>query len=462
LKIIAFDVYYNVRKRVCQETNLTFTIFFLLINNIIIIYSIERSEKSLITINPDINQMQGENPTEWKIRLMIGKAQGFYENYTWKQIAELVDPEVKCESHFSDKAKGMLMFANYLNQDENLDFKSLRQINILQKNKLESEKRKIQARDEKNIVRRMTREYARWDSIAQEINNSLKNWSKCNKIKVNPQYQQVSNNEAILLLSDWHYGQTTSNNVNTFNEQVADERIKELITQTIEHIKLFKVRKLHVFILGDIVNGLIHVTSRINAAKNIYEQTTEATKKLMDLIVTLRDYVPQVNVYGVRGNHDRMIANFKEHVVEESFFDIMYYFLKGMMDGMDGIKFITNDNDSEIITANICNKNIMAVHGDKDKPKKAVSNLTGMLQNFPDYIFMGHFHHQEEQESFATKVIVNGSFCGVDAFAQSKRLISKPSQNLIILNENDLFCKIDLVLKSGVNIDHTQNVFKKY
>ena len=47
----------------------------------------------------------------------------------------------------------------------------------------------------------------------------------------------------------------------------------------------------------------------------------EVTKKLMDLIVTLRDYVPQVNVYGVRGNHDRMIANFKEHVVEESFFD---------------------------------------------------------------------------------------------------------------------------------------------
>lgn len=416
----------------------------------------------MIKINPDANQMQGESPTEWKIRLMVGKAQGYYEDYTWKQIAELVDPEVKCESHFSDKAKGMLMFANYLNQDKDVDFKTLKQVQVLQKNKIESEMRKIQASDEKNLARRVVREYARWDSIAQEIKHSLHEWSKINKVEFTPKYQQLSDNEAILILSDWHYGQTSCNNVNTFNESVANERIKELIAQTTEHLKFFKVKKLHIFLLGDIINGLIHVTSRINASKNIYQQTVEGTKKIMDLIITLRDYVPQINVYGVRGNHDRMVANFKEHLVEESFFDIMYYFLKEMLEDKEGINFITNENDSEIITVNICNKNIMAVHGDKDKPKKAIENLTGLLQNFPDYIFMGHFHHQEESEKFASKVIVNGSFCGVDAFAQGKRLISKPSQNLIILNKNDLFCKIDLALKSGVHINHTKNIFKNY
>lgn len=413
----------------------------------------------------NINQMEGEDSTSWQIRLLLGKAQGFYEDMSWDDIADILNAPVR-GSHLADRAKGMKILEQYLNnQNDDIDLKTMKTSQMIENKRNALQEQKIQLSDVKTRFNRVVREHSRLEYVAKKLADNISTWVDSQKFNIEPKYgsiNKLSDKEAILLLSDWHYGQCSANNANEFNTAIAEQRIQELVNQVIEYSKYFNPSKLHIILLGDMMNGLIHVTSRIQSTDNVCDQFKGVTLKLIDLIRTMRDYFPQVNVYGVRGNHDRMIPNLKEHVVSESFFDIIPFTLKLAFQSIKGINVIDNDKDAEIVTAKICDKNIVAVHGDKDNPRKAVDNLTGMFKTCPDFIFMGHFHHREEFERFNSRVIVNGSFCGVDEFATNQRLISYPSQTLLILDKDDFFCKFDINFKSGVKYNNIKNGFKEY
>ena len=66
--------------------------------------------------------------------------------------------------------------------------------------------------------------------------------------------------EGALLLSDWHKGQFTSNHWNLYNDVEFKKRIEILVSKAIAYGHVNQVRCMHVFTLGDLINGLIHVT----------------------------------------------------------------------------------------------------------------------------------------------------------------------------------------------------------
>ena len=64
-----------------------------------------------------------------------------------------------------------------------------------------------------------------------------------------------------------------------------------------------------------------------------------------------------------------------------------------------------------------------------------------------DLILSAHLHHFSADEKNETILISNASLMGTDDYAQSLRLNSKPSQNLIILGEdNPLECIYNIPL----------------
>ena len=98
----------------------------------------------MIKVQNNVNQQSGEGLIEWKIRLMLGKGMGLFPEYSWKDLANIVEPERKCESHFADQAKGMLELANYLTSEKEIDIKSLKQLQMLEQKKMDFERQKIQ------------------------------------------------------------------------------------------------------------------------------------------------------------------------------------------------------------------------------------------------------------------------------------------------------------------------------
>ena len=55
-----------------------------------------------------------------------------------------------------------------------------------------------------------------------------------------------------------------------------------------------------------------------------------------------------------------------------------------------------------------------------------------------DLILTAHLHHFSADEQFSTVVVSNGSLMGVDDYAETLRVCSKPSQSLIIVSEKSV------------------------
>ena len=67
--------------------------------------------------------------------------------------------------------------------------------------------------------------------------------------------------------------------------------------------------------------------------------------------------------------------------------------------------------------------------------------MCAMTRRRNDLVLSGHFHHLSMDESHECLRISNGSLMGVDQYAQDLRLTNKPSQNMIIVSEENV-CEV--------------------
>lgn len=260
--------------------------------------------------------------------------------------------------------------------------------------------------------------------------------SKIEPLKYEFKDLQSGESEAVLLLSDWHRGQVSDNFFNKFNNEIFDERVEKLMNKTREYCLLNNIKTIHILTLGDMINGGIHVQTRIESQENLIEQTIGVTEALSHLFNNLSQEF-NLELYFCRGNHDRVTPSKEEAMNGESFSDIIPWFLKERLKGNDRIHFNENTVDDEIITANVCGQHIIGVHGHKDNFNKAIDNLALFTKQIPDYIVMGHFHHSREADLKGVEMIINPSLCGSDRYAVDSRKFSKAGQKLLMLNKED-------------------------
>jgi predicted phosphodiesterase len=243
--------------------------------------------------------------------------------------------------------------------------------------------------------------------------------------------------EAAMLFSDWHVGLFAVNYWNQFDEKELRRRVRRVLSKSIEHMVRNQVRVLHLFNMGDFINGLIHVTTRILATEDAATQTRKVAEILAECICEYAKYVDKVYLYFVRGNHDRVTPNKSDEIAKESFADFIPWYLQARLSHLKNVHFVRNMIDDEIAVAKICGKLCYALHGHRDKPSSVAADLTMMLGEKPDYIFMGHYHKHFEDEVHEVEIIINSSLSGVDTYAKEIRKTSKPAQKLIIFNEEE-------------------------
>lgn len=397
----------------------------------------------------EYNQNAGESMADWKYRIILGKARKEVK-MSWQEIADMLC--LGCSSEYLRKiAYGILGYDNYLKarkEEATEHYRGSEAFTELEEKELALRREKMRMQDQKRELNKLLREWARAEHLKEEIVAAVKDSAKDGDLHYEhkPMAASSSDREGALLLSDWHVGMVTDNVANRYNEAVFDQRIHELLDYVITYGKEQRLDTIHVFALGDLVNGLIHVTTRINNEENIVKQTMKVAETLAMMLNTLSEEFPSVKCYFSRGNHDRVTANKKESICSESFADLIWWYLKARLEGIDGIELVDNTVDDEIVMADICGNTIFAVHGHKDKIKNAIPNLAMLLKTFPDYVFMGHYHSHAEIETNGAEVIVNASLCGSDDYAISLRRSSHPAQKFIIFNEKGRVCTYEIRL----------------
>ena len=323
--------------------------------------------------------------------------------------------------------------------------------NDIRSKEIQLQKERIRQKDERRNFENLVRNEARWETLFDMIKEGLDNLEYNHKLNIYPYEIRGSESEAILILSDWHIGVEINTPSNVFNIEVAKERVDKLIKETIKHCKNNNVTKLHIALAGDLVQGIIHVNSRLRQNENIINQVLIASELVTDLIASLSQSIRRIEVYNVNGNHGRVNANIKESLDEENFESLVYEIVKLKLDIIkerERIAYNVHFNENEfndISLINVMNKKVAVSHGHKDrKQNTALDKLNHLLDEYRvNELITGHFHNVRLGDG----VTVNGALSGSDDFAQSKRFNNNPSQILKIYFDDNTECLFDINLK---------------
>lgn len=329
-----------------------------------------------------------------------------------------------------------------LSQESNSDSGIQPLIDELKQQKIELQKERVKLADERRQYHSLIRTEARWEVLSERIQHAIEN------LPVLPRSSQLAEEGehgaiASVLLSDWHIGSYINTYHNQFNTEIAQERVSKLEQDVIKYCRLHNVSKLYVNVMGDLISGNIHISTRLNNQENVVRQTMLCSELLATFIHNLSQYIKEVVVNFTIGNHGRVSANVKESLDEENFEYLILEFLKLRLQDTN-VQFNEVKIDKEIVTYEVFNKTVACVHGHREKKVfDSVKELSYFLGKKIDLVCCGHFHN------FATRnnVIINGALSGADEYANNLRFNNAPSQTLVIHFENESQALYEIILK---------------
>lgn len=258
--------------------------------------------------------------------------------------------------------------------------------------------------------------------------------------------------EAVLFLSDWHYGMEASNIWNRYNVDIFRQRLSELMDKTARYLRRHEPRTLHVVMLGDMCSGGIHATARIDSEELVCEQIMSVSEYIARMLAEFAKECPDVRFYATYGNHLRTIQDAKDSIHADNSERLIPWWLKQRLKDVDGVRVIESDL-YEFLLLNVCGHNVVATHGDLDTKASFADTARALfMRQYKEhigYVVMGHFHHAYSMDDLGTETLVVGSMMGTDEFANNKRLYATPSQTLLIFTpESGKECRYDITFRT--------------
>lgn len=248
------------------------------------------------------------------------------------------------------------------------------------------------------------------------------------------------------MLSDWHIGAQFKNIFGIYDADVAKERLDVLLDAVRDKVSRFGCRKAHVVILGDMISGNIHRSIQVTNRENVIEQIMTAADLLESFIYRLSNVCEDVRVYSVGGNHSRIAAK-DDALKDERLDQLLPYIVKKSLSHLNSVHFVDSD-DATMCVFSVKHYTYVAVHGDCDSiSQEGVSRITSMLGEIPYAVLMGHLHHSEYRDINGTKVVMSGCLQGGgDEYTIQRRLVSDPSQTILICDSSGIIAHIPVNL----------------
>lgn len=343
-----------------------------------------------------------------------------------------VSGEDYSEAKWRRPVQEFLKIQDYLEKENpaGLDSEQLQEI---ENEKIELQKEKIRMRDQKRELNAIIRRQARLESLEDYLEEKVEEIQPIKLPKVKK--KKKSDNEAMVVISDEHIGMKIDSKFNTYNIEIAKERLAKLQKETMNKVEKEGIKKLYIAHLGDGIHGAIHTTARIESEENVIQQIITLAYMLESFIEDFLQKGIEVQFCSVAGNHTRAIPNKKESLgTAENFERLLTVFLGKAFNQFENYSQI--DDEEGIIVLNIKGKTVVLVHADLDKGNGVVTKLNDMLNLSIDYIFTGHVHNAFYKEHGNAVQFGVGSLCGLDQYAISGRFSGRPSQMILTFDDD--------------------------
>lgn len=249
---------------------------------------------------------------------------------------------------------------------------------------------------------------------------------------------------AVAVLADWQLGKVTP----TYNSEICRDRI-ELYGDKVCRITNIQradhpVRNLHVWMLGDIVEGEdIFPTQAHLVDSSLYRQVgVDGPEIVRDFILKMLGEFETIHISCVIGNHGRLSSRLKSINPETNMDRLLYKIIEWMFAYEPRVTFDIPDGHGETsfyAIDKIGDYSTLLLHGDQFPPpssthgyyKKVMGWKDGAIPEQFDDVFMGHYHQNAKMTLGSSLLRVSGSPESYNTFAQEVLgVMGRPSQHL--------------------------------
>ena len=393
-----------------------------------------------------------EGETEIQYLWRIGKMVDAGKIGSWKDITPTLNKQLREDDEYYDESAyrkkyqaAKKFYDEIFSQQGDEDFKK-EQEEILR----EIKKEKIKLRDERTESNRGIRIEARVEDKLDYFEKINENEGKIEYKPLKPAERELiktkSDNDLVIMLSDLHIGQTFASAWGRYNLEVAKDRMNQYLNKIIEIKDRHNSENCFVTLQGDMISNSIHKTIAITNRENVIEQVISASEIITAFLAELSKIFNNVTVVSVVGNHSRIDK--KEDALKDERLDtLIEWYAKSKLENFENIEFI-EPYDNTFNCFVVRNKHYFVVHGDYDKFDMAgVAKLSMMAGYFPYCILFGHRHFPATTEINGIKLVQSGSFPGAgDDHTIELRLSGKPSQTVLVCNEDGIECNYTVEL----------------
>lgn len=378
----------------------------------------------------EIIRKRHEELIDYMIRLYENRAQYGLSN---QEVAELLNKEDDVEYDESRWRKIYQAWQNYFSEYVTKKFDDAEGYNAhildnFEMLRIESEKAKVRMRDQKREYNKLIREQGRFEHLRDVLIEEIQSLPAAYDF-IEVDENQKEENEIVILLSDWHVGNTHYGQFNQYDIDIFLSRLDTLIKKIHLYLDKNPTKRVHIANLGDMISGIIHVSSRIQAEEHVVKQIKIASEALAQLVSSVARRVEKVEFYNVIGNHGRVSADKNATAsMDENFEKLIAWHLELRLAEFENIS-IYEDIDG-FIEAEVNGTNVVFAHGDFDK-KNNVSKISNLLRKPIDYVFLGHTHNHYTEMQMSTKVVVNPSMMGADDYSTQGRFGNHVAQTIV-------------------------------
>ena len=384
------------------------------------------------------------NESEEQFIWRLGRAKDCGElDLEWEEIADIINKECReDESEYRNESAYRKPYQQAKRFYEAGVFKDLTAeayIKIMQEQtrSLKMEKQKV--RDEKLELNRWMRQQARDELICEKI---------CDEVKALPPVEfpalipcEPRNTEAVLCFADTHYGTEFEikglfgNVLNRYSPEIFGERMFNLLCQAIRIIEEKGLTRLHVFSLGDEIDGILRVSQLMKLRHGVVESTIQYAEYISNWLNELTKHV-HVDFYSVCGNHTelRMLGQPKGTFTEDNMTMVINEFIKTRL--ADNANFTFHHNETGLIYNNICGYNVLGIHGEVKNLGMALTTFTNTYGVMIDILVGAHKHHLSMETVGRDKEVISvPSVIGIDDYAMSLGKTSNPGALMFFVEE---------------------------
>ena len=386
------------------------------------------------------NYKRFENETDEELIFRICKDKESIGS--WKQVGDILNELTGNEYTESKYRKQYQSFQKMLDANRELfvdDDKQLAEIRV-QIRELEKERKKIQT--EKLEYNKWLREEARDELIAEKITDAIKELPKLEVQWGERIYEAYDDSDSerayALCFGDEHFGVEFDvkglygESLNYYSPEIFMDRMGALLLKTIKIIKSENIKLLHVFNLGDSLDGIIRTSQLMKLRYGVIDSAIYYAEFMSNWLNELSKHT-HVKYHSTFGNHTelRLISQVKGTFEEENMGKLIAVFIKTRLD--DNQNFTYVENPTGLIWARLANNDVLGIHGEIKDMKRAIDEFERIYDVNIDLLLAGHYHHNKcEEVGFKGEVMNIPSIIGFDSFSLKIRKSALPAAKLLV------------------------------